>query len=313
MYMSKISIIVPCYNEEEVLEIFYNKISEVAKKIDADFEFIFVDDGSNDKTLEILKEYSRHDERVRFVSFSRNFGKEAAMYAGLNESTGDYIAILDADLQDPPDLLPEMYETVKSGEYDCVATKRKTRRGEPILRSFFSRLFYKIINKMSETEIVDGARDYRLMTRRMVDSILEVTEYNRFSKGIFSWVGFKTKWIAYDNVERVAGRTKWSFGKLFVYSLDGITAFSTKPLIISAVVGLLFCLLAFLMIILIIAKTVLYGDPVSGWPSMVCIVLFVSGVQLFCLGIMGQYMSKEYMEIKGRPIYVVRETDKDLH
>ena len=313
MYMSKISIIVPCYNEEEVLEIFYNKISEVAKKIDADFEFIFVDDGSNDKTLEILKEYSRHDERVRFVSFSRNFGKEAAMYAGLNESTGDYIAILDADLQDPPDLLPEMYETVKSGEYDCVATKRKTRRGEPILRSFFSRLFYKIINKMSETEIVDGARDYRLMTRRMVDSILEVTEYNRFSKGIFSWVGFKTKWIAYDNVERVAGRTKWSFGKLFVYSLDGITAFSTKPLIISAVVGLLFCLIAFLMIILIIAKTVLYGDPVSGWPSMVCIVLFVSGVQLFCLGIMGQYMSKEYMEIKGRPIYVVRETDKDLH
>ena len=313
MYMSKISIIVPCYNEEEVLEIFYNKISEVAKKIDADFEFIFIDDGSNDKTLEILKEYSRHDERVRFVSFSRNFGKEAAMYAGLNESTGDYIAILDADLQDPPDLLPEMYETVKSGEYDCVATKRKTRRGEPILRSFFSRLFYKIINKMSETEIVDGARDYRLMTRRMVDSILEVTEYNRFSKGIFSWVGFKTKWIAYDNVERVAGRTKWSFGKLFVYSLDGITAFSTKPLIISAVVGLLFCLLAFLMIILIIAKTVLYGDPVSGWPSMVCIVLFVSGVQLFCLGIMGQYMSKEYMEIKGRPIYVVRETDKDLH
>ena len=313
MYMSKISIIVPCYNEEEVLEIFYNKISEVAKKIDADFEFIFVDDGSNDKTLEILKEYSRHDERVRFVSFSRNFGKEAAMYAGLNESTGDYIAILDADLQDPPDLLPEMYETVKSGEYDCVATKRKTRRGEPILRSFFSRLFYKIINKMSETEIVDGARDYRLMTRRMVDSILEVTEYNRFSKGIFSWVGFKTKWIAYDNVERVAGRTKWSFGKLFVYSLDGITAFSTKPLIISAVVGLLFCLLAFLMIILIIAITVLYGDPVSGWPSMVCIVLFVSGVQLFCLGIMGQYMSKEYMEIKGRPIYVVRETDKDLH
>ena len=313
MYMSKISIIVPCYNEEEVLEIFYNKISEVAKKIDADFEFIFIDDGSNDKTLEILKEYSRHDERVRFVSFSRNFGKEAAMYAGLNESTGDYIAILDADLQDPPDLLPEMYETVKSGEYDCVATKRKTRRGEPILRSFFSRLFYKIINKMSETEIVDGARDYRLMTRRMVDSILEVTEYNRFSKGIFSWVGFKTKWIAYDNVERVAGRTKWSFGKLFVYSLDGITAFSTKPLIISAVVGLLFCLLAFLMIILIIAKTVLYGDPVSGWPSMVCIGLFVSGVQLFCLGIMGQYMSKEYMEIKGRPIYVVRETDKDLH
>ena len=311
--MSKISIIVPCYNEEEVLEIFHNKIIEISKRMNADFEFIFVDDGSNDKTLKILKEYSKQDKRVRFVSFSRNFGKEAAMYAGLKESTGDYVAIMDADLQDPPDLLPEMYETVKSGEYDCVATKRKTRKGEPILRSFFSRLFYKIINKMSETEIVDGARDYRLMTRRMVDSILDVTEYNRFSKGIFSWVGFNTKWIAYDNVERAAGRTKWSFGKLFVYSLDGITAFSTKPLIISAVVGLLFCLLAFLMIILIIAKTVFYGDPVSGWPSMVCIVLFVSGVQLFCLGIMGQYMSKEYMEIKGRPIYVVRETDKDFH
>lgn len=309
--MSKISIIVPCYNEEAVLELFYNKITEVSDSIDAEFEYVFVDDGSKDKTLEILKAYSKKDSRVRFVSFSRNFGKEAAMYAGLQESTGDYVAIMDADLQDPPDLLPEMYQILLSGEFDCVATKRKTRKGEPIIRSFFSRLFYKIINKMSETEIVDGARDYRLMTRKMVDSILKVTEYNRFSKGIFSWVGFKTKWIAYDNVERAAGKTKWSFWKLFVYSLDGITAFSTVPLIISAVVGLAFCVIAFLMIILIIIRTCVYGDPVSGWPSMVCIVLFVSGVQLFCLGIMGHYLSKEYMEIKNRPIYIVKETEKD--
>ena len=255
--MSKISIIVPCYNEEAVLELFYNKITEVSDSIDAEFEYVFVDDGSKDKTLEILKAYSKKDSRVRFVSFSRNFGKEAAMYAGLQESTGDYVAIMDADLQDPPDLLPEMYQILLSGEFDCVATKRKTRKGEPIIRSFFSRLFYKIINKMSETEIVDGARDYRLMTRKMVDSILKVTEYNRFSKGIFSWVGFKTKWIAYDNVERAAGKTKWSFWKLFVYSLDGITAFSTVPLIISAVVGLAFCVIAFLMIITTITITII--------------------------------------------------------
>ena len=309
--MNKISVVVPCYNEEAVLQIFYDKIQEVSQKIDAEFEYVFVDDGSKDKTLEILKEYSKNDSRVRFVSFSRNFGKEAAMYAGLKAATGDYVAIMDADLQDPPDLLPEMYEYVNSGEYDCVATRRKTRKGEPILRSFFSKLFYKIINKMSVTEIVDGARDYRFMTRRMVDSILEITEYNRFSKGIFSWVGFKTKWIAYDNIERAAGKTKWSFGKLFVYSLDGITAFSTKPLIMSALVGMLFCVFAFLMIIFIIVRTCIYGDPVSGWPSTICIILFVSGIQLFCLGIMGQYMSKEYMEIKNRPIYVVKETEKD--
>ena len=310
--MSKISIIVPCYNEEAVLDIFYKKIVEVSERIGEEFEYIFVDDGSKDKTLEIVKSYAQNDRRVRFVSFSRNFGKEAAMYAGLKESTGDYVAIMDADLQDPPDLLPEMYETVSGGEYDCVATRRKTRKGEPIIRSIFSKLFYKIINKMSQTEIVDGARDYRLMNRKMVDSILQVTEYNRFSKGIFSFVGFNTKWISYDNVERAAGKTKWSFWKLFLYSLDGITAFSTKPLIMSALVGMFFCILAFLMIVLIIVRTCIYGDPVSGWPSMVCIVLFVSGVQLFCLGIMGQYMSKEYMEIKNRPIYIVKETEKDV-
>ena len=229
---------------------------------------------------------------MRFVSFSRNFGKEAAMYAGLQASTGDYVAIMDVDLQDPPDLIPEMYETLLTTDYDCVATKRKTRKGENPIISFFSRLFYKIINKMTKTEIVDGARDFRLMSRQMVDSILQVTEYNRFSKGIFSWVGFNTKWIAYDNIERSAGKTKWNFWKLFVYALDGITAFSTAPLMIATLAGILFCFLAFIMIIAIIVKTCLYGDPVSGWPSMVCIVLLVGGVQLFCLGIMGQYMSK---------------------
>lgn len=310
--MNKISIIVPVYNEEEAIKIFYDKITEVSAKIEADFEYIFVNDGSKDKTLEIAKEYAKKDSRVRFVSFSRNFGKEAAMYAGLQASTGDYVAIMDVDLQDPPDLIPEMYETLLTTDYDCVATKRKTRKGENPIISFFSRLFYKIINKMTKTEIVDGARDFRLMSRQMVDSILQVTEYNRFSKGIFSWVGFNTKWIAYDNIERSAGKTKWNFWKLFVYALDGITAFSTAPLMIATLAGILFCFLAFIMIIAIIVKTCLYGDPVSGWPSMVCIVLLVGGVQLFCLGIMGQYMSKEYMEIKNRPIYIVKETEKDL-
>lgn len=310
--MNKISIIVPVYNEEEAIKIFYDKITEVSAKMEADFEYIFVNDGSKDKTLEIAKEYAKKDSRVRFVSFSRNFGKEAAMYAGLQASTGDYVAIMDVDLQDPPDLIPEMYETLLTTDYDCVATKRKTRKGENPIISFFSRLFYKIINKMTKTEIVDGARDFRLMSRQMVDSILQVTEYNRFSKGIFSWVGFNTKWIAYDNIERSAGKTKWNFWKLFVYALDGITAFSTAPLMIATLAGILFCVLAFIMIIAIIVKTCLYGDPVSGWPSLVCIVLFVSGVQLFCLGIMGQYMSKEYMEIKNRPIYIVKETEKDL-
>ncbi len=309
--MDKISIIVPCYNEEEAIKIFYDKITEVSSRVEADFEYIFVNDGSKDKTLEIVREYAKMDSRVRYISFSRNFGKEAAMYAGLQASEGDYVAIMDVDLQDPPDLIPEMYNTLLEKEYDCVATKRKTRKGENPIISFFSRLFYKIINKMTKTEIVDGARDYRLMTRQMVNSILEVTEYNRFSKGIFSWVGFNTKWLAYDNIERSAGKTKWNFWKLFLYALDGITAFSTAPLMVSTLAGILFCLLAFVMIVLIIVRTCLYGDPVSGWPSLVCIVLFVSGVQLFCLGIMGQYMSKEYMEIKNRPIYIIKETEKN--
>lgn len=309
--MNKISIIVPCYNEEDVLEIFYKKITEVSSQINAEFEYIFVDDGSKDRTLEILRKHSKEDERVRYISLSRNFGKEGAMYAGLEAATGDYVAIMDADLQDPPELLKEMYETLLTDEYDCVATKRKTRKGEPIIRSILSKLFYKIINKMTSTEIVDGARDYRLMSRKMVDSILKVTEYNRFSKGIFSWVGYRTKWIAYDNVERAAGKTKWNFFKLFTYSVEGITAFTTKPLVMSAFIGMFFCIIAFLMILVIVGKTLIYGDPVSGWPSTICIILFVSGIQLFCLGIIGEYLAKEYMEVKSRPIYLVRETEKD--
>ena len=307
MCMNKISVVVPCYNEEEVLRMFYEKVKEVFLTINADLELIFIDDGSQDGTLKLIKEFQEKDECVRYVSFSRNFGKEAAMYAGLKETTGNFVAIMDADLQDPPELLKEMYETVSSGEYDCVATKRKTRKGEPIIRSFFARLFYKIINKMSKTEIVSGSRDYRLMTRQMADSILEITEYNRFSKGIFNWVGFKIKWISYDNRKRAKGKTKWSFWKLLSYSVSGITAFSTIPLILSAVIGMLFCLLAFIMIIFIIIKTCIYGDPVSGWPSTICVILFVGGIQLFFLGILGQYMAKEYMEVKKRPIYIVKE------
>ena len=309
--MKKISLVVPCYNEEEVIKIFYNEIQKIKKDFDnVCFEIIFVNDGSKDKTLELMRELSNNDD-VRYVSFSRNFGKEAAMYAGLETSTGDYVAIMDADLQDPPALLKEMYEILESGEYDSVATRRVTRKGEPVIRSFFARLYYKIINKISKTEIVDGARDFRLMTRQMVNAVLEVKEYNRFSKGIFSWVGFRTKWLEYENVERAAGETKWSFWKLFLYSLDSIVAFSTVPLSIASVMGILFCFVAFLIIIFIIVRTLIYGDPTSGWPSMVCIMFFIGGVQLLCIGVIGQYLSKAYLEVKKRPIYIVAETEKD--
>lgn len=310
--MDKISIVVSCYNEEEALPLFYEEIKKIANKIvSAEFEFIFVNDGSKDKTLSIIKDLRQKDERVRYISFSRNFGKEAAMYAGLKNATGDYIAIMDADLQDPPALLEEMYETLLEKEYDCVATRRVTRKGEPVIRSFFAKMFYKLINKISKAEIVDGARDFRLMTRQMVDAIISMEEYNRFSKGIFGWVGFNTKWLEYENVQRVAGNTKWSFWKLFKYSIDGIIAFSTAPLIISMIVGILFCFIAFCMIIFVVAKTLIYGDPVSGWPSMICIILMVGGVQLFCIGIIGQYIAKSYLEIKKRPIYIIKETEKD--
>ena len=310
--MDKISIIVPCYNEEEAMPIFFKEITKVADKMKkkADFEFIFVNDGSKDKTLEVARELCDTDKRVRYVSFSRNFGKEAGMLAGLEASRGDYVAIMDVDLQDPPALVEEMYDTLKEGVYDCVATRRVSRDGEPPVRSFFAELYYKLINKISKTEIVNGARDFRLMTRQMVDSILELKEYNRFSKGIFSWVGYNTKWLEYKNVERVAGTTKWNFWKLFLYSLESIVAFSTVPLAIASVLGILFCLIAFIMIIVIIIKTLTVGDPVAGWPSLVCIILLVSGIQLFCMGIIGQYLSKTYLEVKKRPVYIVKETEE---
>ncbi len=309
--MEKMSIVVPCYNEEKALPIFYNEIIKVSKEFEnVEFEYIFVDDGSKDKTLDLVKEFRKNDARVRYISFSRNFGKEAAMLAGLRESTGDYVTIMDADMQDPPSLLKKMFDTLKNEGYDCVATRRVTRKGEPVIRSFFARMFYRLINKMSKIEMVDGARDYRLMTRQMVDAIISLKEYNRYSKGLFSFVGFNTKWFEYENVKRVAGESKWSFWKLFKYALEGITAFTTFPLVLSSIVGMLFCLIAFLFIVVIIVRTLIYGDPTSGWPSMVCIIFLVSGVQLFCIGIIGQYLSKTYLEVKNRPIYIVKETEK---
>ena len=311
--MDKISVIISCYNEEQSIPLFYKEIERVRKQdfAETEFEYIFVNDGSRDKTLEEIKELRQHDAKVRYISFSRNFGKEAAMLAGLEHAEGDYITLMDADLQDPPALLRKMYDCIKNEGYDCVATRRVYRKGEPPIRSFFARIFYKLINKMSNVEMVDGARDYRLMTRQMVQAIISVKEYNRYSKGIFSFVGFKTKWLEYENVERVAGETKWSFWKLFKYAIEGITAFSTTPLMISSVIGLLFCFVAFILILFIIIRTLVYGDPTSGWPSMVCIIFFVSGIQLFSLGIIGQYLSKTYLEVKNRPIYIIKETEKD--
>lgn len=311
--MSKlISIVVPCYNEENVIPKFYAAVNEqsvlMKEKFGVGFEFLFINDGSKDNTLKIIKKYSGSDMRVKYISFSRNFGKEAAIYAGLKNSNGDFVAVMDADLQDPPYMLTEMYEAVTDEGYDCAAARRVNRKGEPPIRSFFARIFYKIINKISNTDIMDGARDYRLMSRQMVNAILEMSEYNRFSKGIFGWVGFETKWLEFKNTERAAGETKWSFRKLFLYSLDGIIAFSTAPLAIASVLGFIFCIISFIMIGVIIAKTVIWGDPVAGYPSLVCIVFFVSGVQMFCLGILGQYLSKTYLETKKRPIYIVKES-----
>ena len=307
--MKKISVIVSCFNEEKALPIFYKKIEEVRIRdfFDTDFEYIFIDDGSKDKTLEIIKDLALKDEKVRYISFSRNFGKEAAMLAGLEAAEGDYVTLMDADLQDPPDLLRKMYDIILEEGYDCVGTRRVSRKGEPPIRSFFARIFYKLINKMSDVEMVDGARDYRLMTKQMKDAIVSMKEYNRYSKGLFSFVGYKTKWLEYENIERVAGETKWSFWKLFKYALEGITAFSTVPLVLASFIGLLFCLISFIMIIVIIIKTLVFGDPTSGWPSLTCIIFMVSGIQLFSLGIIGQYLSKTYLEVKKRPIYIIRE------
>ena len=312
--MEKISVVVSCYNEEKALPLFYEEMERVRKKDFegiVEFEYIFVNDGSKDNTLKIIKELNQKDPKVRYISFSRNFGKEAAMYAGLEAAEGDYVTLMDADLQDPPALLKQMYDAIKNEGYDSVGTRRVTRKGEPPIRSFFARMFYKIINKMSNIEMVDGARDYRLMKRQVVDSIISLKEYNRYSKGLFSFVGFDTKWIEYENVERVAGETKWSFWKLFKYAIEGITAFSTTPLIFSSIVLLIFCLVAFIAIIFIIVKTLVYGDPTAGWPSMACIIVFVSGIQLFTIGIIGQYLSKTYLEVKKRPIYIIKETEKD--
>lgn len=307
--MSLLSIIVPCYNEEENVSFFYEELIKNDTYFASEgieLEVLYVDDGSRDNTVEEVKKLRQRDERVHLLSLSRNFGKESAMYAGLENSKGDFVAIMDVDLQDPPSLLPEMFEQIKQG-YDSVATRRVTRKGEPPIRSFFARCFYRLMKKISKTEIMDGARDYRLMKRSMVDAIVSMTEYNRFTKGIFGWVGFKTKWIEFENVERAKGETKWNFWKLFIYSLDGIMAFSTVPLMISSVLGVLFCLFAFIMIIFIIVRKIMFGDPVSGWPSLVCIILMVSGVQFFCTGILGQYLAKTYMEVKHRPIYILRE------
>lgn len=302
-------MVVPCYNEEENVELFYTELIKndpFFEREKIELELLYVDDGSRDGTVKEVKKLIDRDKRVHLVSFSRNFGKEAAMYAGLENAGGDYVVLMDVDLQDPPSLLPEMFSYLNQG-YDSVATRRVSRKGEPPVRSFFARMFYRLMKKISKTEIMDGARDYRLMTRQMVDAILSMQEYNRFTKGIFGWVGFQTKWLEYENVERAKGETKWSFWKLLVYSIDGILAFSTVPLLFASVMGVLFCALAFIMIIFVIVRKLIFGDPVSGWASQVCIMLLIGGVQFFCTGILGQYLAKTYMEVKKRPIYLVKE------
>lgn len=311
--MKLVSIVVPCYNEEEVLPLFYDEIIKVTDEMkkthnELEFEFLFVDDGSKDKTLLGFRELAKKDSRVRYISFSRNFGKEAGMYAGLENSKGDYVVVMDADLQHPPSFLPKMYEYVKDGEYDCATTRRVSRKGESKVRSWFARKFYSLMNKISQTEIVDGAQDFRFMTRQMVDSILSMSEYNRFSKGIFSWVGFKVRYIEYENVERAAGTTAWSFWGLFKYSLEGIMAFSTAPLALSSIIGLITCVIAFILIIATVIKTIVFGEDVAGYPTTICVIFLFSGLQLFCTGILGQYLSKTYLETKKRPIYISRET-----
>lgn len=306
--MEKCTIIVPCYNEEEALPLFYEETEKtVSTMTELEFEYLFVDDGSRDRTLEVMRELASKDEKVHYVSFSRNFGKEAAMFAGLSEATGDYVVVMDADLQDPPELLPEMYRAVKEEGYDCAATRRIDRKGEPIIRSAFARAFYRIMNKMAKLNMMDGARDYRFMKRVMVDAILSMKEYHRFSKGIFGWVGFQTKWIDFENRERVAGKTKWSFFSLFRYSLEGMVAFSTAPLEWASFVGLFFCFVALVLLIFLFIRALIFGDPVIGWPSLACMITFFAGLQLFVSGIIGMYLAKAYNEIKGRPIYIIRE------
>ena len=314
MIMKKISIVVSCYNEEKALPLFYAETERVRKQDfshDFTFEYIFVNDGSTDRTLEVMKELSEKDPHVKYLSFSRNFGKEAAMLAGLEAATGDYVTIMDADLQDPPALLRDMYDAVALEGYDRVGTRRVSRKGEPPIRSFCARCFYRIINRMSNVEMVDGARDYWFMSRQVADALISLREYNRYSKGLNSFVGFNTKWIEYENIERAAGESKWSFWKLVKYAIDGITAFSTLPLVLSSVLGVIFCLAAFIAIVFIVVRTLAFGDPTSGWPSLVCIIVFISGVQLFSIGVIGQYLAKTYLEVKRRPIYIIKESNLD--
>ena len=305
-----ISIVIPCYNEEKTINIICEAIQKTMEQVDdMEYELLLVNDGSSDDTLEKMQKLAEKNTRIKYYSFSRNFGKEAAIYAGLCNAKGDYVVTMDADMQDPPALLPEMLDKLLTGEYDSVATCRVTRKGEPPIRSWFARLFYRMINRVSDADIVDGARDFRLMRREMVDAIVEMGEYNRFSKGLFGWVGYKTKWLEYENIERKKGETKWSFFKLLAYSIDGIVAFSTAPVRFAAWLGIAFCMLAFFFILVIIGRTLVFGDPVAGWPSLVCIILMLSGIQLFCLGLMGEYLSKTYLEVKKRPIYLCKETN----
>ena len=309
--MSKLcSCIVPCFNEEEVIPLYYEEMQKVRKQEEGkiDFEIIFIDDGSKDKTLEVIKKLSEQDECIHYVSFSRNFGKEAAMYAGFEHANGEYVVTMDVDLQDPPHLIPEMIRCIEEEGYDSVATRRVTRKGEPPIRSFFARRFYGLINKISDADIVDGARDFRMMKRDMVNAILSMPEYNRFTKGIFGWVGFKTKWIEFENVERAAGETKWSFWKLFRYALEGIIAFSTVPLTIVSLIGVIVCIIAFLFLLFIVIRATIFGDPVAGWPSLICVISFLSGIQLLGIGVVGMYLSKTYLETKKRPIYIKKES-----
>lgn len=309
----KISLVVPCYNEEEVLPIFYEEVDKISKEMDnVDFEFLFINDGSRDKTLSILRNLSKKDDRVRYISFSRNFGKEAGMYAGLSNATGDYVAIMDADMQDPPTMLREMYKGIVDEGYDCVALYTSSHDDYSFLRKLFTKWWYKIIGKISSIPQVPGARDFRLMKRKMVDAIVDMGEYNRYTKGIFSFVGFDTKWIDYHAPDRAAGKSKFNFIKLFRYAIDGIVAFSTMPLVIAAFLGIIFCLISFIAIIFVIIRTLIYGDPVSGWPSLVCIIVFMGGIQLFFMGVFGMYLSKTYLEVKKRPIYIEKENEKDF-
>ena len=305
-----ISIIIPCYNEQESLPLFLKEITRVFAQISEEYELIFVNDGSSDKTLDELRTFAQADSHIIYLSFSRNFGKEAAMYAGFCNARGDYVAVMDADLQDPPALLPKMLELIQTSEYDSVATRRVTRSGEPPIRSWFARRFYELINKISDADIVDGARDFRLMRRSMVDAILSMEEYNRFSKGIFGWVGFRTYWLPYENVERVAGETKWNFWKLFKYAIDGIINFSQVPLSIASWAGIGMTFFSIISLIFIVARKIIVGDPVAGWASTICIMLFIGGVQLFCIGIMGQYIAKIYMEAKHRPHFIIAESNR---